>query len=89
VSRDIRLKRNGTEYLPFEANICFGLSLKKLANIHLFAILRIRNIQANMMQICNEVKQILVANTRKEEKETSPSPKCWLDLFFLSKKKRR
>jgi len=48
VSRDIRLIRNGTEYLPFEANIRFGYSLRKIANIRLFAILRMRNFEANM-----------------------------------------
>jgi len=51
VSRYIRLMRNGTEYLPFGANIHFGYSLRKIANICLFAILRIRNFEANMMRI--------------------------------------
>jgi len=51
VSRDIRFKQIGTEYLPFEANIRFGYSLQKILNIRLFAILRIRNLNANMKQI--------------------------------------
>jgi len=50
VSRDICLKRIETKYLPFEANSRFSYSLQKIVNIRLSAILRIKNLHANMKE---------------------------------------
>jgi len=100
VSRDIRLKQNGTEYLPFEANICFGHSLQKIANICLFAILRMRNFQANIKRILckydakmkwSEINSIIQENERKKTLITNflyPTPQCWARLSLDIRLKR-